>query len=384
MIKRLIIFFICFCSINCFSQKISNQLEISLLTCSSGNELYSTFGHSAIRVKNNLDNKDFVFDYGVFDFNEPFFIFKFLRGNLNYRLGVRNYDDFLSEYREEAREVYEEKMNLTYSEKLKIQHLLLENYRPENRYYRYDFLFDNCSSRIRDIIDNLNSYNSNIDENFSSATFREYLGNYLDKKPWIKFGIDLALGSSVDKIMTFKEQMFLPTNLSFNLRKYRRIDNNSYLLLSPTTIIQGKLIDNENPIFFTPLICFGFILLTIIALTILKPKNTITIRPIVYAIMGVAGLFILLLWIGTTHYSTKANWNLLWLNPLYFLFIFVKRKRLLTMLLIISLAADLGVIFLWNFIPQELNFAILPLIGLNLFLKGKMFIEIKKTGYNKL
>ncbi len=131
---------------------LSPEAEISLLTCSPGNELYSLFGHTAIRVKDPAARFDRVFNYGTFDFDTPYFYLKYARGLLPYQLSHTDYRYFLHAYREEGRSVYEQRLRLDSLQKQRLLDILTENYRPENRSYLYNFLFDNCTTRSRDVI----------------------------------------------------------------------------------------------------------------------------------------------------------------------------------------------------------------------------------------
>jgi hypothetical protein len=359
---------------NLFAQEQPVEIEISLLTCSSGEEIYAAFGHSAIRVKDFSNKEDIVFDFGVFDFNEPNFILKFSQGKLKYKLSISDFEDFMYMYRMQDREVVEERLNLTEAEKQEILSMLMHNYLPENRYYYYDFLFDNCSTRIRDLVDTLHAYYVPEDlEGVRTHSFRDNLGQYLHNLTWLKFGIDIVLGSRIDKTMTFREQMFLPVNLSENLRKYRRTDNQAELL-APLLILTQS--DSPNFIrrnYFTALNTLIALFILIVLLTWMWPG---TIKPIgyfIFILIGLQGLVLLFLWTGTTHYSTKANWNILWVNPLYLLLLFDKFKSLKNLLLIVLLSLDAFILVFWNIIPQEFNIASIPLLGILIYLKARIW-----------
>jgi hypothetical protein len=141
-------------------QQLSDQAVISLITADPGEELYSLFGHSAIRVKDTVNNQDLVFNYGTFNFNTPNFYMKFTRGKLLYMLSIQQFDRFKRSYEYEKRDLKEQILNLTQDQKQAIFQFLLWNYQPENRYYKYDFFFDNCATRIRDVfIDELPGLN---------------------------------------------------------------------------------------------------------------------------------------------------------------------------------------------------------------------------------
>ena len=173
-----------------------NHSKISILTCDPGTEIYSLFGHSALRIKNSKNNLDFVVNWGLFEFSENQFQFgyDFAKGRLNYYMGLQSMSNFIMEYASSKRGVREQVLNLNNDEKLKLLSLIEENYRPENRSYRYEFFYDNCSSRIRDLLikvygDKLKFHNSKANK----FTFREIIHEYLKYHPWLELGIDLVL-----------------------------------------------------------------------------------------------------------------------------------------------------------------------------------------------
>lgn len=375
--KSLIFIALSLFTLQLMSQSIPEDLEISLLTCSSGEEIYAAFGHSAIRVKDMNRHQDIVFDFGVFDFDEPNFVLKFVRGNLKYRLAISDFDDFMAMYREQGREVMEERLNLTGTEKQSVLSMLMYNYLPENRYYYYDFLFDNCSTRIRDLVDTLHSYYVPLDyKDAPSYSFRDNLEQYLHRLPWMKFGIDVVLGSRLDRTMTFREQMFLPVNLSKNFRQYRRISDNTELLATPRVLtekINVEIIPGKG--IFTPFNTLIFIFIIIVVVTLMKPELTKPIGYTIFILIGLQGLVLLILWTGTSHYATKANWNILWVNPLYLFIILGNPKVMKSILFFILIFSDIFILISWNFLPQEFNTAALPLIGILIYLKIKILFR---------
>ena len=189
-----------------------DSLQISLLSCSPGEELYSTFGHSAFRVQDFKGKRDIVFNYGTFNFREKNFYLKFMQGKLKYLLSVETYEDFVYSYSLENRTVYEQVFNLTNDQKYQLYRDLMINAQPANRAYKYDFFWDNCSTRIRDKIDHV--FNQSIVYPIrADITFRDYLHRYLINSPWSRFGIDLILGLPTDAIAHTREAMFLPLEM---------------------------------------------------------------------------------------------------------------------------------------------------------------------------
>ena len=195
-------------------EKITDSIRISLLTCASGGEIYSLFGHTAIRYENFTRNIDAVFNYGMFNFNAPNFILRFALGETDYQLGATNYEHFVAEYNYLGRDVWQQTLNLTPDEKEHLFNLLQENYRPENREYRYNFFYDNCATRPRDqiekAIDGSLQYADNMTDNNTGVSFRDLLHKYSEGHPWSRFGMDMCMGSEADKPINRRLMMFVP------------------------------------------------------------------------------------------------------------------------------------------------------------------------------
>lgn len=330
-----------------------DSLEISLLTCSPGPEIYSTFGHSAIRVKDTLRGLDRVYDYGTFDFNTPNFTLKFIKGDLKYRLSTGTFNQFIEVYTIEGKGVIEEKLNLTTYDKERFYKLLKENQKPENRYYHYDFFFDNCSTRIRDLIEGLESVTYQKEEVETNKTFNDGLNEHFSNKEWLGLGINLVLGQSADKIMTYRNQMFLPKYLSKNLSSYSNRENGRSILQSPKALLPNRLVfENSSSFKLSPLLCFSLVLLVVVFAFFRKPYWLHIITPILYFSLGFAGLLLLFLWFGTSHHTTRFNWNVIWASPIYIVLIFLKKSKIKNYVLITLSIITVLLLFGLPIIPQ--------------------------------
>ena len=335
-----------------------DHLEISLLTCENGNALYSTFGHSALRIIDKKNEKDIVFDYGNFDFGTRFFAFQFLRGSLDYHLGVANFTNFQKAYQRTKRSVTEQSLNLPMEAKKAIYQALLTNYQPENRYYKYDFLKDNCATRIRDIIDKLDV--EKVDS-ITTKTYRNQLKTYLTTKPWLVLGIDILLGAPADKQITASELMFLPNSLKEQLNKYK-IDGRN--LLNPLKIIvPSKKVSAPQLFIFHPLFYTSFLLLLAIFLFFKAPIFLSKIANLLFISLGLSGLLLLFLWFGTKHDATQMNYNLLWLNPFYLILPFLKNNSLKKGFLKTVILINSLLLLFWFVIPQVFNLALVSVVG---------------------
>ena len=250
------------------SAQDSCRLRISLLTVSPGEELYSTFGHSALRIVDSVSNTDIVYNWGTFNFDEPGFYSKFMRGKLHYYLSSDEFSSFRDANKEDHRGMIEQVLNLSCTEKLKMAALVYKNLQPENKYYKYDFLFDNCTTRIRDLLEKAVDSPVHYSQVVKQKTrFRQLIHVYLDNndKQWGKFGIDLLLGSKTDAIMSEREVMFLPDYLMICF-------DSSKIGNKPIVSAKEKIYDIPEPIITTnflttPLFIFSLLLAIIFLLS---------------------------------------------------------------------------------------------------------------------
>ncbi|MDX1939357.1 MAG: DUF4105 domain-containing protein [Saprospiraceae bacterium] len=362
----LILWLIFTCS-RAFGQQdsVDNGITISLITGSPGNELYSTFGHSAIRVQNVMTGEDILYNYGTFDFDTPNFYIKFIRAKLLYMLSIDRTVDLARYYQRENRSITEQVFNLNNEQEMRLINFLIWNYLPENRGYKYDFFYNNCATVIRDIFENRYGVEYNIKEN-QNVTFRELLDEYLYKSPWSDFGIDLILGLPADKKADFRNQMFLPDYLSSNLAQ-AMLDGKP--LLQPAQVLQSRteLASNNGLIKFTPMLVFVIVALMAIIITLSKNQKIKDIFDIfLFSACGLAGLFFLFMWFGTDHIATKNNWNVLWLNPLYIISVVAIIRKSNKKWLRISFAIYATILWLllltWGWFPQQFNMAVIPIL----------------------
>jgi hypothetical protein len=249
------------------NEALENKVKISLLTCSPGQELYSLFGHSAIRVYAPSQNIDIVYNYGTFDFDTPGFGVKFIRGKLPYKLAVGKYESFMREYDYFQRDVEEQVLNIDSTQTAEIISFLQNNAKSENALYAYDFLFDNCSTRIRDIILPYSDYTK---ESLDGLSFREMLIPYINNHAWTAFGIHLILSGVTDKNADFYTQMFLPDYLRDNLALVKTEDGN---LLKKTSSLLSFVQQNKSTDWWIhPNTIFALLLLAVILLYYFNKK----------------------------------------------------------------------------------------------------------------
>jgi hypothetical protein len=346
-----------------------NDTTVYLLTCGPGTETYSIYGHSALRVVIPEKQVDNVYNWGVFDFSTPNFAWKFAKGRLNYMLGVATLDQFLQGYLLEKRFVYSQIINLTPEETKTLLSLINENLKPENISYRYDFFYDDCSTRIRDLLEK--SIGSSLlyppEENVKGPTFRDMVGKYQNPYPWLKFGIDLIMGSPGDKRTQFRDHMFLPVDMQNALAeaRIRRSEKMIPLLQNPEVILDFSSPYITQKIFSSPNFVFTLVLIMIIILSaLLKSKQYHRILDIaIFTLFSIFSILMIFFNFFTDHQQMKWNLNIIWLNPVIpiclIALIFNKDySGLFRLLFIVSVAF----ILLSLILPQDFNSAIYPLL----------------------
>ena len=328
---------------------------ISVLTMGPGSSLSDSFGHSAIRVQDKSKNYDLVFNYGVYDFNDPNFYSNFIKGYLNYSLGVSYYKDFKSSYISNNRSIKEQVLLLPDVLNRKIADRLIFNSKPENKNYRYDYFSNNCSTIIKDIIDeSLIDYdyeNDYIVENKGKNTYRNLIYENINKNSWGSLGIDICLGSYIDQEIDVKKNTFLPEYLFeyLNSSYYKHPDlSNKIKLVKKNNFINYENKEfqnlNSNNLFYSPLFIFIIISSFLLFLSSRDLNNKVIhlILQSTHIITSAIGFLLLFLWFFTDHFTSAYNYNLLWANPLNIILIFKsinkKWKIALLKLLLLSLA----------------------------------------------
>ncbi|RMF56242.1 MAG: DUF4105 domain-containing protein, partial [Calditrichaeota bacterium] len=359
-------------------RNLSPQSRISLLTISPGDELYSTFGHSAIRIVDPVYHMDRVYNYGTFSFDEPWFYLKFARGQLDYQLSAYPYGYADMVYRQEKRSVVEQILGLTLKQRNDVYHFLEINYLPENRKYRYDFFFDNCATRIRDVFKTVLGDSLEYFLNPTrKLTFRQYLDLYLKNHPFSDFGIDLGLGARADRIASPWEAMFLPDFLYESFDKATIVINGEKkpLVVKRNTLLWYDVPERKQKALPYPSIIFWMLLVFTLLLSLGNYRGIQFVRKLekildtlLYSSIGLLGILILLLWFATDHKVTPENWNLLWSWPTHILLIWMyrlhQRPRWVSTYFLVN-TLIMGLVLLgWSWIPQMYHPAVLPIIFL--------------------
>lgn len=312
-----------------------DSVNISLLTCSPGHEIWSLYGHTAIRFEDRLHHVDYAINYGLFNLSQKYFVLRFVFGLTDYQMGIEDYNMFLTDYGEEGRGIIEQRLNLSRQEKLAIAEAIQANYDPSVRTYRYNYFYDNCTTRARDIlVKHLNGkVKYQINPNITSS-YREMIHQWNHEHRWMAFGCDLLLGVGADRKTDYQQQQFLPDSLRKDFASAVVVEpsGRTHKLVAATMYPLTPNNAEENSGFWTtvtPTILFAalFILTLIIACfeyhrkKIFWPYDTLLL-----AASGLAGI-ILFLMIFSEHPTVRVNLQILLLNPLSIIFVFgVSRK----------------------------------------------------------
>lgn len=351
--------------------QLSEQAQLSVITCGPDqNELYAAFGHSAIRVYDPIHGIDDAFNYGIFDFDQPNFYLNFAKGFLYYKLGVYSYPHFRDAYIAHDRYIHEQALNLTQAQKQKIFDYLVWNAAPENQSYRYDYFYNNCATKVRDVFADVLKDEISFDGSFIETTYtiRELTDLYLKPLPWGDLGIDICLGLPMDKVATPYEYMFLPDYIesSFNHATINA-DGEKKNLVSEVISVYESTPRKSAFNLFHPFIIFGIILGIVVTITWRDWKNKKAsnwIDVLIFLILGLVGVLLLALWTLTDHQAAAKNFNLLWAIPTHIIvpFMIFKKKEWLKGYFKTTTVITILVLVGWFMLPQQLNTSLLPLI----------------------
>ena len=362
--------------------------EVSLLTADPGTELYSSFGHSAIRMREiGPDGRDMVFNFGTFDFDTPNFYGKFATGKLNYMLSVATYDRFIIEYDYYKRGLREQVLDLNQDQKdFLLQHLDAQ-YDPARRFYKYDFFYNNCATKIRDAFDIAMGdqlvWSDSIAE---EKTFRNLIDEFVLPLPWADFGIDLALGAVIDRPATELEKQFLPTYMEQAFANATIVENGvSRPLVKQSRVLLEYPKENSQQSLLNPSVVFWLLAVVFAALTLYGFKKGKLMKGLdvaLFGTVGILGVVVNFLWFFTDHSATAWNWNILWAFPGHLVLVWGLAARpnanWISSYLLFVLGATVVVLLLWMFGLQSFSPALVPILLLLLLRANFLFYNRKK------
>lgn len=352
---------------------LSDQAEVSIITCGPWQtELYAAFGHSAIRVSDPTLGLNEAYNYGVFDFNQPNFYLNFARGFLYYKLGVYSYPDFRDYYIYYNRWVTEQVLDLTQEQKQAVYQYLEWNAKPENETYRYDYFYNNCATRVRDVFAEVLKDSIHFDGSFikTNFTIRELTDQYLKYQPWGDLGIDICLGLPMDKKATPYEYMYLPDYIesSFDHVTITRNGASLPIVKSKHQVFVSRP-TNIKINWIHPWLVFGVFFALTAGLSLYdwrRRKLSKWFDVTLFGVTGLLGLLLLALWTVTDHKAAANNFNLLWALPTNVLIfgIITKRPAVFYSKYLMAVSAICVLLLAsWALLPQQLNVFLVPIVA---------------------
>ena len=363
------------------------QAEISLVTCYPGSRNYELYGHTMIRVQ--IEGQDLLFNYGIFNFKQSGFIYRFVKGDCDYSLAAYPMQYLTQGY--EDRKIVEQVLDLDDAQKVDIISFLWNNVQPENAVYRYGWAYNNCATKPRDIIENAVGGSLEYgNPKRGEATFRSIMA-YFDKNyPWQQFGIDMVLGYDLDHKLDYREQMFSPIILMEAMAgATQERDGKRIPVVKATNILveggdEGAVL-GPTPMVLTPMFVLTLLLVIVLAVTIkerLGKRHYRWLDSVVFGVYGLVGVLVAFLTFVSSHYGTSSNLHIVWLHPLLLLpaiMEWIKRMRplvaiihVVNALLIVLLAAG------WYWLPQSGNMALVPMAGISLIRSVNYVIALKR------
>lgn len=361
------------------------RLQISILTCDAGEDIYTAWGHTAIRVIDSAQGGDYVFNYGTFDFETPYFISKFVKGSLEYFMSANYYSDFYAQYQYEKRNIKEQVLNLSATEKLRWYQALKKNMIGKNRYYLYNFITDNCTTRVKD---GLFKYTHYLPNQSHESSFRDkvVLAPYQKEIPWIGLGIDLLLGAYSDQKPTDQQAAFLPDLLFDQIAGIKSLVKATNV----ATFNKDASAASSNTKDYTPLLTLIAFLIIYIIVNFLNNKFSSKIATLLDIILlttfTIGGSLIFYMSFVSNHSACYNNFNIMWMHPLYLigLLTYFIKKEWVSHLGKVFMAAIVGIVVTSYWLPQHFSLEVFTLMAIALTLnyrlikKGQSNISINK------
>lgn len=373
-----------------------DSLQFSLLTCAPGQQVYELFGHTAIRCRNFTQGTDWVYNYGMFDFDTPNFVMRFVRGETDYELGIVPFRYFEREYALRGSAVQEQILRLDAYEKHRLDSLLRNNYLPENRVYRYNYFYDNCTSRARDRIEEALGGRVIYPPGLQGATFRSWVHQYTKGHPWTDFGINLCLGAEADVPINGRSQMFLPDNLR-QAMNHATVQGGGdvpirKLVESETEILPSMQdgVEEEASFPLTPMqTAWGLLVLVAVCSLWEWRRRRIQwwIDVLLFLVQGLAGCIISFLFFFSVHPTVSSNYLMIIFNPLPlialpWMIICIRKGRKCPYDVANVALLTLFIAFL-PLIPQKISLVVVPL-ALNLLIRSVLHLVVaREKGHHR-
>lgn len=370
-----------------YGQQLTDSSRFSIITCGPDpGPVYLAFGHSAIRMVDRTLGIDYIFNYGVFDFNETNFYLNFARGSNHYLLGAYDYPHFEQTYIDDNRFLHEQVLNLTLHQRRKLYEFLVWNSMPANRAYWYDPYYDNCATRVRDAFVKVFGDSVKFDGSYikSRYTIRQLTNIYKKNYPWGDLGIDIGQGMPIDRIATPYQYMFLPAYIESGF-DHATIMNDSAtvpLVASKNVIYESKPFETSH--LPHPIYVFSIIALISLILSgrdFRRQELSTWFDTLLFGLAGLIGIVLFLLWFATDHKASANNLNVLWAIPTHLIAViaFVAQPRWLKGYFLFTAISQLALLGAWFFLPQQLNPALIP-VAAALMIRAYIQYVLRKRG----
>jgi len=368
----------------------NDSLQVSLLTVAPYSKaVWTIFGHTALRISDPTRNIDAVFNWGTFDSGIPNFMFRFVEGKTDYFLSAPLFQYFIPEFVYDRVSMVEQKLNIPSSEKDTLLKFLQVNLLPENVEYRYNFVFDNCTTRPRDIIEKFCGGTLIYPAQTQPVTFRQLFHQYTKPYPWTEFGIDCVIGSGADSLISYHNELFLPEKLmdALNHSAVKLPDGTEQpAVLASRQILRSPDVRSEKAGLWDRPFAVGFavflLYLILAVIGYIKKYRFCLPFALLFFVAGAGGCIVTMLNFFSFHPVVQANWNILWLHPLHFIavvgFFFRKSYRLIRWYHAVNFVLLSGFLLGWHFIPQELNIAFIPFILCLWVVSGLQSVVLKQ------
>ncbi len=357
-----------------------DSLTVSLITCWPGPEIYELEGHEALRIRSS-EGTDSVWNYGLFDFSEPNFVYRFVKGQTDYKLGAYPFAWFMPSYMAQNRRVVEQELALTQEEAHRLREILRLKALPQNARYRYKYLTDNCATRLLVNLDSAAQSPISYPDSVAFGTYRNAMRSYHSDYPWYQFGIDLALGSGIDRKISARDEMFAPVRLA-EMARGARFSDGRPLVSGERVLFEGAEARlAPTPWWKAPLFWSWIVLFLSVGVCLIDLRRGKMFRPwysLWFLLTGLAGLLVTFLVVVSTHEATSPNVLLFWLNPIGLLLAFCiwwRKLAAVEMILAGMNALATGLLLLvWAFQAQSANPAFFPLMAVSVILSITVII----------
>lgn len=353
----------------------SDSLRVSLITCYPGPEVYELCGHEALRIR--TATTDSVWNYGVFDFNAPGFVVRYVKGETDYMLAGYPFAWFMPEYERRGSRVVEQELNLTQAEAMRLREIVRTKALPANRTYRYNYVLDNCATRIVANVDSALGTPALYPDSLRFPTFREAMRYYHRNYPWYQFGIDLALGPGIDRRITPREEMFAPIRMLPLAAGAKRPDGRPLVKAERVLLDGGDAGEGPTPWWAGPLFWSWVAFAACVSVAVADIRRRRLLRPVYcvwFALTGLAGCLLTFLVFVSVHEATSPNLLIWWLNPLGLLLAaglwWRKLSRAEGVLMVVNVLSVACLLLAWPFGAQSANPAFFPLMGCSIALSA--------------